>query len=481
MPAVRVAIIGAGFSGIGMACGLLRSGVTDFVVLERAREVGGTWRDNVYPGAACDIPADLYSFSFAPNPDWSHRYPRQDELLAYLRDVADRFGVTPHIAFGTEVADASWDDDERRWTITTNAGTWTADVLVSGAGPFVDPAWPDIPGLASFGGPRVHTARWDPALEVAGRTVAVLGTGASAIQLVPELRRRGARVVVLQRTAPWVIPRHDPPTTAGRRRAFRRAPWRQRLSRARFFARQEANFPAFAVPLIGRIGEAAYRRHLRRQVADPELRERLTPRFRIGCKRILISSDWYPALASPEVDLVTERVERIEPDAIVTADGVRHPADVLVAATGFHVTSPPIAARIRARGTALAERWTPHMTALRGTTVPGFPNLFVLVGPNTALGHNSMVYVIEAQIRYALQALAELAARGSRTLEATPEAGRAYAERLDGALARSVWQTGGCVSYYQAADGANPTIWPHSAVAFARTVRRLDPAEFSWA
>lgn len=206
MPAVRVAIIGAGFSGIGMACGLLRAGIREFVVLERARELGGTWRDNVYPGAACDIPADLYSYSFAPNPDWSHRYPRQEELFAYLRDIADRFDVTPNIAFGTEVRNAAWDDGEQRWTIVTNAGTWTADVLVSGAGPFVDPAWPDIPGLKTFAGPRVHTAGGDPSLEVAGRTVAVLGTGASAIQLVPELRRRGARVLVVQRTAPWVIP-----------------------------------------------------------------------------------------------------------------------------------------------------------------------------------------------------------------------------------------------------------------------------------
>jgi len=480
MPAVRVAIIGAGFSGIGMACGLLRTGVTEFVVLERGREVGGTWRDNVYPGAACDIPADLYSFSFAPNPDWSHRYPRQAELLAYLREVADRFGVTPHIAFGTEVTSAEWDEVERQWTIATDTATWTADVLVSGAGPFVDPAWPAIPGFDAFDGPRVHTARWDPSLELAGRTVAVLGTGASAIQLVPELRRRGARVLVVQRTAPWVVPRHDPATTERRRRSFRRAPWRQRVARALVFARQELNFPAFAIPLIGRIAEGSYRRRLRREVAEPALRERLTPRFRIGCKRILISSDWYPALVSPEVELLTEAVERIEGDAFVTADGSRHRADVLVAATGFHVTSPPIAARIRARGAALAERWTPHGSALRGTTVSGFPNLFLLIGPNTALGHNSMVYVIEAQIRYVLQALDRLDGRGARTLEATPEAERAYGDRLDRALSRSVWQRGGCVSYYQAADGANSTIWPHSAAAFGRAVARLHPREYRW-
>jgi cation diffusion facilitator CzcD-associated flavoprotein CzcO len=481
MAHVRVAIIGAGFSGIGMACGLLRDGLGEFLILERAHAVGGTWRDNVYPGAACDIPADLYSFSFAPNPEWSHRYPRQDELLAYLTDVADRFGVTPHIRFGTALESADWDAAAAVWRLATSTGELTAEVLVSGAGPFIDPAWPEIPGLETFPGPRMHTARWDPTTEVAGRTVAVLGTGASAIQLVPELRRRGAHVVVVQRTAPWVIPRHDPPTTARRRAAFRRRPWRQRLSRALVFAQAEARFPAFASPLIGHVAEAWYRRALRGQVADPELRERVMPRFRIGCKRILISSDWYPPLASPEVELVTTEVERIDGDELVTADGTRHRADVLVAATGFHVTSPPIAAVIRAHGDTLAERWSPHAGALRGTTVAGFPNLFLLIGPNTALGHNSMVYVIEAQIGYVLRAIAELDARGARTITTDPAAQQRYTARLDRALARSVWQTGGCVSYYQDADGANTTIWPHRAAAFARTVRRLDPAEFHWA
>jgi cation diffusion facilitator CzcD-associated flavoprotein CzcO len=477
---VRVAIIGAGFSGIGMAHGLLARGIDDIVVFERAREVGGTWRDNVYPGAACDIPADLYSFSFAPNPDWSHRYPRQHELLAYLRDVAERTGVRPRIAFGTDVTSAEWDAAASVWRIATNAGSWTADVLVSGAGPFIDPAWPDIDGLDSFPGPRLHTARWDPDAEVAGRTVAVIGTGASAIQLVPELRRRRAHVLVLQRTAPWVIPRHDPPTTERRRRRFRHSPWRQRWARAVAFAGLELRFPAFASPLIGRIAGAVYRRALRRQVRDPELRERLTPRFRIGCKRILISSDWYPALASPEVELVTEPLTRIEGDELVLADGSRHRADLLVAATGFHVTAPPIGARIRAGGETLAEHWRPHMTALRGTTVAGFPNLFLLVGPNTALGHNSMVYVIEAQIRYVLAALRELDARGARVMETAPAAQLRDELRLDRAMSRSVWQTGGCVSYYQDASGGNPTIWPHRAAAFAHAVRRVDPAEFLW-
>ncbi|WP_344200633.1 NAD(P)/FAD-dependent oxidoreductase [Pseudolysinimonas kribbensis] len=477
---MRVAIIGAGFSGIGMACGLLRAGVTDFVLLERAREVGGTWRDNVYPGAACDIPADLYSFSFAPNPDWSHRYPRQEELLHYLRDVADRFGVTPHIRFGTEVESGEWDAAAAVWRIATNAASWTADVLVSASGPFIDPAWPAIPGVETFPGPRLHTARWDPALDVAGKTIAVLGTGASAIQLVPELRPRGAWVIVLQRTAPWVIPRHDPPTSDRRRRAFRRRPWRQRLARALVFAGAEARFPGFATPVIGRVAEAVYRRSLRRQITDPTLREQVMPRFRLGCKRVLISSDWYPALASPEVRLVTEPVLRIDGAYLVTAAGARHRADVLVAATGFNVTAQPIATRIRSRGGTLAEHWRPHASALRGTTVAGFPNLFLLVGPNTALAHNSMVYVIESQIRYVLAALAALEARRARTIETDPVAQRHYADRLDRALTRSVWQTGGCVSYYQDAGGANPTIWPHAAATFARTVRRFDPAEYLW-
>jgi cation diffusion facilitator CzcD-associated flavoprotein CzcO len=474
----EVAIIGAGFSGIGMACRLLERGIDEIVVIERAHEVGGTWRDNVYPGAACDIPSDLYSFSFAPNPDWTHRYPSQPELLAYLHDVADRFGVTPKIRFGTELERASWSDADSEWHLSTSTGELSAKVLVSGAGPFVDPVWPDIPGLESFTGERVHSATWHP-VETEGRSVAVIGTGASAIQLIPELQKTSGSLTVFQRTPAWVIPRGDRETSARRRTLFRRHPALQRVARTVEFLGAEGKFPAFASPLIGRVGGALYGLFRRAQVPDREVRARLTPRYRIGCKRVLISSTFYPAMSQPNVTLVTNGIREIDGGEVVTVDGTRHRVDVLVCATGFNVTEPPIAHVIHGRdGAALSDLWSPHMGALRGTTVAGCPNLFLLIGPNTVLSHNSMVYMIEAQIDYVLQSLAALRAGGYATLDARPEAQAAYNAGLQRDMSRSVSMVGGCASYYVDAGGRNTSLWPHTATKFAGTVRRFEPSEY---
>jgi cation diffusion facilitator CzcD-associated flavoprotein CzcO len=474
---VRVAIVGTGFAGLGMAIQLMRHGENDFVVLERASDVGGTWRDNTYPGAACDIRSDLYSFSFAPNPDWSRRYGPQKEIQAYLRSTAERFGVLPQILFGAELTRAEWDGS--CWLITTSVESFTADVLVAGHGPLIEPVWPSIPGLASFAGPRFHSARWNHEVDLTGKRIAVIGTGASTIQFVPELQKVAARVTVFQRTPPWIIPRGDRPTSELRRRLFRRFPLLQRASRGWIFRMAEIRFIGFRSRPVGRAFQAVARRFLASQVPDAELRAKLTPDYRIGCKRILISSDFYAALGEENVDLVTSPIARIEPTEILTADGTRREFDVLVCGTGFDATRPPIAKLIHGSdGRSLDTTWSQHMSALRGTTIAGFPNLFLLVGPNTALGHNSIVYIIEAQLDYVLEALKLMDARDARSIEPRPAAQDAYNRDIQRDLAGSVWITGGCTSFYLDATGRNTTLWPHRASSFRRRLRHFDPDEY---
>ena len=476
---VRVAIIGTGFAGLGMAAQLVRHGIDDFVVIERADDVGGTWRDNTYPGAACDIRSDLYSFSFAPNPGWNFRYGRQPEILAYLGGVADRFGIRPKTLFGTELERAEWVEAEGFWRIRTSRETLTADVLVSGHGPLIDPKWADIPGLDSFTGIKFHSARWDHSVDLAGKTVAVIGTGASAIQFVPELQRLAEHVTVFQRTAPWIVPRGDRPATERRKKWFARIPLLQRLSRTWIFGLAEARFAAFRIAPIGAYTERMSLSYLAAKVTDPVLREKLTPHFRIGCKRILISSSFYPAMTKPNMELVTDSITKIEGDEIVTADGTRRRFDVLIGGTGFNATRPPVAKLVFGRdGVSLADRWSGRMSALRGTTVQDFPNAFLLVGPNTALGHNSIVYIIEAQIDYVLQALGVMKRRGIRSIEPKAEAQLAYNRRIQSDLSDSVWVRGGCSSYYLDDSGVNTTLWPHLASRFRGAVRRFDLGEY---
>ena len=477
---VKIAIIGAGFAGLAMAAQLVRHGEHDFVLIERADDVGGTWRDNTYPGAACDIRSDLYSFSFAPNPDWTRRYGRQEEILDYLRDVTDRFGLRESILFGTALEHATWDEAGATWAIETTGGPLSAQILVSGAGPLIEPVWPQIAGLDSFTGEKFHSARWNHDVDLRGKRIAVIGTGASAIQFVPELQKVAGHVTVFQRTPAWIIPRGDRATTARRRELFRRYPLLQRLSRAWIFRMAEVRFAGFRFAGVGALFARVARGFLRSQVADAELRAKLTPNYRIGCKRILVSSDFYPAMTASNVDLVTEGILRVDGDQIVTADGAREQFDVIVAGTGFNATRPPIARHITGRdGVLLADAWSPHMEALRGTTVAGFPNLFVIVGPNTALGHNSIIYIIEAQVDYIMEALRVMREDAATTIEPSALAQRVYNARIQAALADSVWVMGGCSSYYLDDTGTNTALWPLRAARFRAEVRRLDVREYA--
>ncbi|WNV76517.1 NAD(P)/FAD-dependent oxidoreductase [Geodermatophilus sp. DSM 44513] len=479
---VRVAVVGSGFSGIGTAAALLRAGIDDVVVLERAGSLGGTWRDNTYPGAACDVPSHLYSFSSAPNPDWSHVYARQPEIRAYLERVAADSGVLPHLYCDTDVLAGRWDDDALLWRLETGRGPLTAEVLVSGCGGLVEPQLPQVPGTGDFRGPSFHSARWDHSVDLAGLRVAVVGTGASAAQFVPELQRTAARVVVFQRTPPWVIARGDRPYTDRERRRYRRLPAVQRLARARQYWSREARLRALVGGgLVRRFFERQSLRQLAAQVPDPDLRARLTPRHAIGCKRVVVSDDYLPALTRPNVEVVAAPVVEVRAHSVVDADGGEHEVDAIVYGTGFRVMDLPLAARLVGReGRTLAEEWASGGTrAYRGTTVAGFPNLFLLLGPNTVLGHTSVVVMIEAQIRYVLAALAAMAAAGAHAVEVHRAAQDAYDARVQAALADTVWNAGGCRSWYRDAQGRNFTLWPTHTTTFRRQTRRFDAGAYA--
>ncbi len=485
MPDVTVAIIGSGFGGIGMAARLNRAGFTDVVLLERAADLGGTWRDNSYPGAACDVPSHLYSFSFAPNPGWTRSFSPQPEILAYLRHVADGEGITAKIRFGAEVTAAGWEAAPRHWRVETTAGTLTARFLISAAGPLSDPMIPGIPGLDTFAGTVFHSATWDHGYDLTGRNVAVIGTGASAIQFVPQIQPVVSQLTVFQRTPPWIIPRHDRRLSRPEHWLFRHAPVTQQIARAGIYWGREAYALGFVEnPEIMRKAAALALRHLRRQVTDPELRARLTPSYRMGCKRILISNDYYPALTQPNVSLVTDTIREIREKSVLTSDGTTHDADVIIFGTGFHVTDFPAAQRIfGADGVSLARRWSaePGQTAFRGTTTAGFPNLFVLTGPNTGLGHTSQVFMIEAQIRYVIGALAHARRHGIDRIEVRPAAQAAYDRAVQRKMRRTVWVTGGCASWYLDARGRNVALWPDFTWKYAWQTRRFDPSSYDLA
>ena len=476
-PHFPVAVIGSGFAGIGVSVALQRAGI-EHVILERAEDLGGTWRDNRYPGCQCDVPSHLYSFSFAPNPDWSRTYSPQAEIWDYLRRVADRFGVTPRIRFGHEVLDCAWDGAAKVWRIQTAAGRFTAGAVIAGVGGLSEPIRPDITGLDSFRGDLFHSAAWREDAPLDGKRVAVIGTGASAVQLIPKVQKRAARLLVFQRTPGWVLPHRDRPITDRERRLYRHLPITQRLVRWGVYWLREllviglAKNPSRVEP-IRRLAL----QHLERQVPDPELRAKLVPTFSPGCKRLLPSNDYYPALTQANVELVTDRIREIRGHSIVTADGREREIDVLVAATGFRVTDHPFYERVRgADGRSLAERWeTTGSTAYRGTTVSGYPNLFLMGGPNTGLGHTSVVVMLEAQIPYVIGALKLLRTRRLAAVDVRPEAEEEYNRDLQSRLAKTVWNSGGCASWYLDAKGRNTTLWPDFTWKYRLLLRRFDP------
>jgi cation diffusion facilitator CzcD-associated flavoprotein CzcO len=469
-------IIGTGFSGIGMAVRLKQAGVEDLTILERAHEVGGVWRDNTYPGAACDVASHLYSFSLAPDGYWTRRFAPQAEIKAYLQRVADDFAVLPHVRFGADVVRSSYDQDRRVWQVQLASGeVHETDVLIAACGQLSRPSYPDVPGLADFAGASFHSARWDHSTDLEGKRVVVLGTGASAIQFVPEVVRQAAHVTLLQRSVPYVLPKPDRAYSPKAQEVLAQHRSVIKADRARVFLANELRSLGFnTAPRLLKGFELLFRAHLRRVVKDPELRVKLTPTDPIGCKRILQSNDWYPALTQQHVDVVTEKVIRVVPNGVETADGVLHEADVLILGTGFTATELLAPMEVVGPVGTLQQAWSHGAEAYLGSVVAGFPNLFLLYGPNTNLGHNSIILMLESQFAWITQAVQAVVPGGSVEVRAAVQA--QYNDWLQGRLKRTVF-AGGCTSWYLTKEGRNTQNWPGTTLAFRWRTRRLAPGD----
>lgn len=479
---VDVAIVGSGFGGLAAAIRLKQEGHDDFVVFERDDAVGGTWHVNTYPGAQCDIPSALYSFSFAPNPDWTRLYPLQPEIESYLNVCTDTFDVRRHIRFGHDVLDAAWDEIAQVWAITTSRGHWTARVLIGALGPFSEPASPDIAGLESFAGNVFHSADWDHEQDLSGRRVAVIGTGASAVQFVPQIAPVVDHLTLFQRTPTWIMPHPDRPVGRRVRALFRRVPRTQRALRKQFDLVQEAMVPGLVRwPWLLGPAAALGRAHLRRQVSDSRLRAKLTPDYAFGCKRPTFSNTFYPALTRPNVDVETAGIVAVRPQGIETTDGVVHELDTIVLGTGFTVARHSGFQRIRGRGgVSLAETWPRgEMASYRGTAIHGFPNFFMILGPNSVV-YTSQVVTIEAQVEHILAALRAMSSSRSAVIEVNAGAQREFCDTVDRKLEGSVWNSGGCSSYYLSPSGRNVTFWPGSVRSFTKAMSRIERTHYTF-
>ncbi|MCL2536305.1 MAG: NAD(P)/FAD-dependent oxidoreductase [Nocardiaceae bacterium] len=474
-----ITIIGAGFGGITMALELRRAGLTDITILEQSDDVGGVWRDNTYPGAACDVPSPLYSIAAEPNPEWGRRFAEQPDILAYLRDIADRHGLRPLIRFGVTVAAAEFDEHTNRWSVhTTDGEVIESDVLIAAVGQLSRPALPAIVGRETFAGPAFHSAQWDHDVPLAGKRVAVIGTGASAIQFVPAIASHVRRLTLFQRSAPWILPKPDRVYHDWHHRLFRSVPATLRGERLLTWGTFELlTVGLLHTPQRGGFAGALARRHLEKQVSDPALRAALTPDYEPGCKRMLLSDDYYPALTRGNVDLVVDGIERIEPDGVRTVDGVLHPADVLVYGTGFTATEflAPMTVRGRA-GRTLDDAWTDGAHAYLGITTAGFPNFFMLYGPNTNLGSGSIVYMLESQARHITGLVGWLVEQPGCAVEVDAGVERRFDARIQSRLADSVWSM--CSSWYRTASGRITTNWPGTVTAYRRRTRRPDRRDY---
>ena len=477
--APSIAVVGGGFGGVGAVTMLRRAGYDDVTVFERGERIGGVWHHNTYPGAACDVPSHLYEFSFAPNPRWSRRFAPQAEIQAYLEDVARRHGVLERIRTATEVQDARWDAERATWVLQTSAGRHEADVLLTACGQLSVPTVPAIPGLDSFEGPAFHTARWRHDVDLAGRRVAVVGTGCSAIQVVPAIQPIVEHIDVYQRSPGWTIPKMDYAYSERAQRLFERFPVLQRLDRATIFAFMELG----AVAMTGRRWllppfRAVARRQITKAIADPELRAKVTPADEIGCKRLMLTDEWYPTLTQPNVELIAERIAEVTPTGVRSEDGTERPADVLVLATGFKshgfVAPMQIAG---ADGRTLADAWAQVPRAYLGMSVPGFPNLFLLYGPNTNGGTGSVIYTIEAGMGHVIAALDELARADARAIEVRAEAADAFDRELRAALAGTVWHSG-CTNWYVDENGNDPNQWPWLWSTYRRRTASIEPGTY---
>ncbi len=478
---VTVAIVGTGFSGLGMAIKLKEAGIDDFVVIERGANVGGTWRDNHYPGAACDVPSHLYSFSFEPKTDWSRAFAQQPEIRAYLEHCADKYDIRRHILFNTSVVGAEWDEAQGVWLgRASNGATLSAKYIVAGIGALSNPAIPKLKGMEKFKGAAFHSAQWDHSVDLKGKRVAVIGTGASAIQFVPAIQPEVKQLTLFQRTAPWVLPKPDRAFSGAEKLAFERVPLVRELYRSFLYARFESQAVAFSInPKLMALAKQMGLHNIRKAIKDEALRAAVTPDYQPGCKRVLISNDYYPALAQPNVSVDNSGVKEVREHSIITSDGREIEVDVILYGTGFTVHDYLGGMKIRNRdGQDVGALWKDGAEAFKGTVVAGCPNMFMLMGPNTGLGHNSMVYMIESQIRYALKAIKYAEAQGLSFLDVKRSAQERFNADIQSQLKKAVWATGGCTSWYLNESGKNSTLWPGFTFMFRARTFFFNPLDF---
>jgi len=473
-------IVGAGMSGLLAAIRLKQAGFGRLLILEKSEGLGGTWWSNRYPGCACDIPSHFYSYSFAPNPDWTRAYPQQSEILKYFGRVADKYRLRPLIRFGTEVAGAAYDGDEGCWTVTNADGSSRrARILILATGQLSRPAIPRIEGAEQFQGPVFHSAQWDETVGVKGKRVAIIGNGPSSAQIVPAIAPDVARMVVFQRTPNWFYPRGDRPYGRVEKFLFRHLPGYARMHRAFIYLQRESLYAGFRQGSLAASWLArTVRRMLERQVPDPALRAKLTPDYPPGCKRIIVSDDFLPAMQRDNVVLETDSIARITPSGIVTGSGTVHEVDVIVYGTGFRSTE--FVAPIEVKGSGgvdLRTVWADGAEAYCGTTVAGFPNMFILYGPNTNLGHNSIIFMVEQQVAHMMRLVEIVFRRGLRSIGVRPAAMAAYNEGLQADLGSWVWKTG-CRNWYMTDQGKITNNWPHSTIAWRKRTRRIDLDDF---
>ena len=479
-----VLVIGTGFSGMGAAMKLRDAGREDFIVLEKAHDVGGTWRDNTYPGCECDIPSHMYSFSYELNPEWSKSFSGQEEIWAYMRKVADEQGLRKYIRFGVEVTGAAWDDTRKRWTVhTTEGDDYDARVVIAGVGGLHIPNVPEIPGAESFAGPRFHSAEWDHDVDLRDKKVVVIGTGASAIQFIPIIAQETSHLTVFQRTPPWVLPKKDKPTPEWRKKVFARIPGATRLYRNLLYWTLESRAIAFNGHLnFLPIAERIVKRYLKNKIPDPELRAKLTPDYKLGCKRVLQSNTYYETYLRDDVTLSTDGVREIVADGVIDGNGVKHDADVIIYGTGFHVIDAFDYLDIKGRdGLDLATQFRENgVETYMGMTIHQFPNLFFMLGPNTALGHNSVVFMIEQQTKYIVTMLEEMDRRDAVAADATKQAQDEFNEEIQRLVEKGIWTQGGCTSWYLDSHGKNRTIWPKFTFQYWWETRKVEADDFTW-
>lgn len=476
-----VIIVGAGFSGICMGVQLKKEGIHDFIILEGEDGPGGTWRVNTYPGAACDVQSHLYSFSFEPYPEWSRMFGLQDEILSYQEHCFEKYGLYPHARFNVRVVAAVFDDKQACWLVKTSDGSsFLTDFLVSGTGGLSKPSLPQIAGLESFTGSRFHSAQWNHGISLKGKRVAVIGSGASAIQIVPAIADEVAQLYYYQRTPSWVLPKPDREMTGLEKSVFRMLPFTQQMLRGSIYAAMEARAVGFVVsPAIMKVAEMVARAYVRKHVEDPALQEKVIPRYAMGCKRILMSNDYYQALVKDHVEVITDSITAVNATGIETVDGRHREVDVIVFCTGFYAAENILQYEIIGRdGISMAEEWADGAEAYLGTTVKHFPNFFTLVGPNTGLGHNSMIYIIESQVHYIMQALKYVRNHQVKSLCVKPEVQEAYNKEIQARLKKSIWNAG-CQSWYLTKDGKNTTLWPGFTFEYRARTRRFDPDDYA--